>query len=431
MASLTGQTNKQKTTLLIYYQCFLAVAAMLVFFGEVSGILKAYGIGLPLYWLILFLFLAAPLYPLAIKKLKYLPRAIFVWFGIYLAMTSIIVLFMPSSSAPLQQIMEDQIRSMIFVCLMMLIFSEHLVVQQFTKIAALLVTIFNVLLMVAQFLKPTILQEVQDAPGRSGGFYIDPNMASSALNIGLIFSISLIKPKYRLFYALFVLMGNVVTFSRGGMACWFLIVILFTVLKIMPAKQLPLLIGSVLAAAIAVSTQIDNLAYLTTPDGDALFKEGTIERVKFLVNPFAEGEGIEEEEDDSRLLLVQLGWEKFSNSPWYGNGLGSGEHQGVKADLDSAPRSHNVYLDRMIEYGFLGAFIYPLLVLASVWKAQGEHRKYALVFAVYALIWGIFSHTVLTNFFILTSIAFMAVVTKRSRIEHAMEREIDPGFHSY
>ena len=49
------------------------------------------------------------------------------------------------------------------------------------------------------------------------------------------------------------------------------------------------------------------------------------------------------------------------------------------------PRSHNVYLDRMIEYGFLGMFIYPLLILASVWQAQGEHRKYAFVFAIYAL----------------------------------------------
>ena len=431
MTSLTGQTNRQKTTFLVYYQCFLAVAAILVFFTDFAGLLKSYGIGLPLYWIILFVFLAAPLYPLAIKKLKYLPRAIFVWFGIYLAMTSIVVLFMPSSSAPLQQIMEDQIRSMIFICLMMLIFSEHLIVQQYTKITVLLATISHVLLLIAQFLKPTILQEVQDAPGRSGGFYIDPNLASCGLNIGLIFSIGLIKPKYRLFYALLVLMGNVVTFSRGGMACWLLTVLLLTVLKIMPAKQLPLLIGSVVAAAIIVSSQIDNFAYLTTPDGDTLFKEGTIERVRFLVNPFAEGEEIEEEEDDSRLLLVQLGWEKFSNSPWYGNGLGSGEHQGVKADLDSAPRSHNIYLDRMIEYGFLGAFIYPLLILASVWKAQGEHRKYALVFAVYALIWGIFSHTVLTNFFILTSIAFMAVATKRSRIEQAIEREIDPEYHSY
>ena len=428
MTSLSRHINKQKTTFLIYYQCFLAVAAILVFFTELSGILKAYGIGLPLYWLAAFLFLAAPLYPSAIKRLQYLPLSIFVWFGIYLAMTSIVVLFMPGSAVPLQQIMEDQIRSIIFLCLLMLIFSEHRIVQQYTKITILIVTIFNVFLFVAQFLNPSILQEVQDAPGRAGGFYIDSNAASCGLNMGLIFSISLIKPKYRLFYALFVLMGNAVTFSRGGMACWLLIIVMFMVLKILPIKQLPLLFGSILMAAIIVSSQIDNLAYITTPNGDSLFNEGTIERVKFLANPFAEGEGIEEEEDDSRILLVQIGWEKFSNSPWYGNGLGSGEHQGVKADLDSAPRSHNIYLDRMIEYGFLGAFIYPMLILASVWKAQGEHRKYAMVFAVFALIWGIFSHTVLTNFFILTSIAYTAVLTKQSQIEQAIDQKIDPGY---
>ena len=422
MSSLTRQTNKQKTTFLVNYQSFLAIAAILVFFSDLSGIFTAYGIGVPLFWMIGFMFLATPLYPLIFKKLQYLPKSIFVWFGIYLAMTSVVVLFMPSSSAPLQQIMEDQIRSIIFVCLIMLIFSEHLIVQQYTRITILLVSIFNVLLLVAQFLKPTILQEVQDAPGRSGGFYIDPNMASCGLNMGLIFSISLIKPKYRLFYALFILMGNAVTFSRGGMACWLLIVLMFMALKILPVNQLPLLIGSILVTATIVSSQVDNLAFMTTPDGDALFKEGTIERVRFLANPFAEGEGIVEEEEDSRVLLVQLGWEKFSNSPWFGNGLGSGRHEGVKADLDSAPRSHNIYLDRMIEYGFLGALIYPLLIFAAVWKAQGEHRKYALVFAVYALIWGLMSHTVFTNFFILTSITLMAIITKQSRIEEAIEQ---------
>ena len=428
MTSLTGQTNKQKTTFLIYYQCFLAVAAIFVFFTDLGGVLKAYGIGLPLYWMVGFIFLAAPLYPSAIKKLQYLPLSVFVWFGIHLAMTSVVVLFMPSSSAPLQQMMEDQIRSIIFLCLLMLIFSEHWIVQQYTKITILIVTVFNVFLFVAQFLNPTILQEVQDVPGRAGGFYIDPNMASCGLNMGLIFSIGLIKPKYRLFYALFVLIGNVVTFSRGGMACWLLIVVMFMVFKIMPVKQLPLLLGSVLMAAIIVSSQINSLAYITAPNGEPLFNEGTIERVRFLANPFAKGEGIEEEEEDSRVLLVQIGWQKFSDSPWYGNGLGSGEHQGVKADLGSEPRSHNIYLDRMIEYGFLGAFIYPLLIFASVWKAQGKHRKYAIVYAVFALIWGIFSHTVLTNFFVLTSIAYMAVVTKQSQIEQAIERKINPGY---
>jgi len=424
MSSLTRQTNKQKTSFLINYQCFLAVAAILVFFSKLDGVLSAYEKGQPLFWMIGFLFLAVPLYPLILKKFPYLPRAIFVWFAIYLAMTSIVVLAMPSSSAPIQQIMEDQIRSMIFISLMLLIFSEHSIVQQLTKVTILFVTFFNVLLLLAQFVKPTILQEVQDVPGRSGAFYIDPNMASCGLNLGLIFTIGLIKPKYRLIYALFVLAGNAVTFSRGGMACWLLIVLLFMALKIMPVTQLPMLVASVVVAATIISSQIDNLAFMTTPDGDVLFNEGTIERVRFLANPFAEGEGIEEEEEDSRILLLELGWKKFSSSPIFGNGLGSGEHEGMKPDSDKAPRSHNVYLDRMIEYGFLGIFIYPLLILASVWQAQGEHRKYAFVFAIYALIWGIFSHTVFTNFFILTSIAFMAVLSKQSRIERTLEQEI-------
>ena len=424
MTSLTRETPKQKANFLTYYQCFLAVCSIFVFFSSVTVTLNAYGLGVPLFWLIGFLFLAAPLYPQKLKKLNYLPKSVFVWFAIYLAMTSILILASPSPAEPIQQIVENQIRSIIFFTLMMILLSEHLIVHQYTKIAILLVSIFNVFLLMAQFLKPSILLEVQDVPGRAGGFYIDPNMASCGLNMGLIFSIGLIKPKYRLFYALFILMGNAVTFSRGGMACWLLIVLMLMMFKIMPINQLPLLIGSIVTASIIVSSQVDNLAFITTPSGDVLFNEGTIERVRFLANPFAEEEGVEEIEDDSRLVLVDIGWQKFANSPWYGNGLGSGTHSGVKADFGNEPRSHNIYLDRMIEYGFLGVFIYPILVFATVWKARGEHRKYAIVFATFAIFWGVMSHTVLTNFFILTSFAFMAVLTKRSRIEHAEEQEI-------
>ena len=420
MSSLTQPTvDRQKTTFIVKYQCFLAVAAIFVFFIRLDGVLSAYSIGIPLYWLVGFIFLAIPLYFSIARKIKYLPLSVFVWFSVYLAMTSMAILFMPSPTDYIQQIMEDQIRSMIFLCLMLLIFSEHPLVQKSTKVAILLATFFNVCLFLAQFFDPSILQEIQDVPGRAGGFYIDSNTASCGINLGLIFSISLIKPKYRLFYALFTLLGIAVTFSRGGMACWLLIVILFVVLRVIPRRQFPLLIISVLTSATIISTQIDNLAYIKTPSGAELFNEGTIERIEFLTDPFADDETqIEAEESDSRILLIEIGWQKFIRSPWIGSGLGSGSHSGVKPNLGEEPRSHNIYLDRAIEYGFLGILIYPGLILAAIWKAQGETRKYGVVFAIFMLIWGIFSHTVLSDFFLLTSTALMAILSKQSRIEH-------------
>ena len=421
MSSLTQPTNihQPKITFIVKYQCFLAVAAILVFFIKLDGVLGSYGITIPLYWMVGFIFLAIPLYPLIARKTKYLPLSIFVWFAAYLAMTSIAILFMPNPTGDIQQILENQIRSMIFICLMLLIFSEHPLVQKSTKVAILLATFFNVCLFLAQFVDPSILQEVQDVPGRSAGFYIDSNTASCGVNMGLIFSISLIKPKYRLFYALFTLLGIAVTFSRGGMACWLLIVLMFVVLEVIPRRQFPLLIISVLTSATIISTQIDNLAYIKTPSGAELFNEGTIERIEFLTNPLGDDETqIEEGESDSRILLLEVGWQKFVKSPWIGNGLGSGAHSGIKPNLGEEPKSHNIYLDRAIEYGFLGILIYPAFLLATIWKAKGETRKYALVFAIFLLVWGIFSHTVLNDFFLLTSTALMAILSKQSRIEH-------------
>jgi O-antigen ligase len=412
MTNIINNKTKQKNTFIVYYQGFLAVSAILVFFTKLDVYLGNLGIGLPLLWLLAFLFASIPLFFSISNRLKYIPVPIVVWAVGYLVLPLISILI--SSQIPDLQLFENQIRTMIFLLLMLVIFSQHLLVLKWTKQTILLVTVANVLMFIYEFFNPLAFYLIQDAAGRSSGFYSDANSAGCALIIGMILSIDLIKPKYRLFFALFMFIGIATTFSRGAMIGWVIVVLLFMYNRVIPRYQLSLLFVSIFVSITILSSQLSNLANIKTADGTELFNDGTLGRVEFLINPFGQQE---DDSTDGRMHHVEEAWAKFNKQPFVGNGLGSGGSKTYRDSVGNPQRSHNIYLDRMVEYGFLGALIYPFLLLACVWKAQGEHKKYTLPFVTFLLIWGIFSHATMDLFSLLISYAIMANFTQQSRLE--------------
>ena len=411
MTSLTRQETKEKITFMVYYQGFLAVAAILVFSTKLDIYLERQGIGIPLYWMIAFILAAIPLFVTIFKRLEYIPHSVLVWCGVYLALPLISILI--SSQVPNQQFLENHFRDMIFFLLMLVIFSQYTCILKWTKLVILLVTSANVLMYVYEFFNPTAFYLEQHAPGRSSGFYHDANEASWALIAGMIFTIDLIKPKYRIFYALFICVGVTTTFSRGGFLGLGVVILLFILTKVIPRYQIPLLFLSGFMITSILSTQLNNLSHLKTADGTNLFTEDSISRVEFLLNPLSQ----EDNSKDGRLSHVNEAWEKFVRHPFLGNGLGSGENSSHISAAGTAQRSHNIYLDLMVEYGFLGALIYPWLLLAIVWKVQGELKKQAIAFVCFLLIWGFFSHTIISSFNNLISYAWLANITQQNRLK--------------
>lgn len=409
MTSLTGQKTKEKITLIVYYQGLLAVSAILLFSTKLDIYLETQGVGIPLYWLMAFILAALPLFATIFKRLQYIPHSVLVWCGVYLALPLISILI--SSQVPDQQFLEDHFRTIFFFLLMLVIFSQYPCILMWTKRAIFVTTIANVFMYIYEFLNPTAFYLQQHAPGRSSGFYRDANSAAWALIVGMIFTIDLIKPKYRIFYALFICLGITTTFSRGGFVSLGLVISLFILTKVIPRYQISLLFLSGLIAISILSTQLNNLSHLKTADGTNLFTKDSISRVEFLLDPLSH----EETSNDGRLKHVDEAWKKFARHPFTGNGLGSGANTKYIAANGIAQRSHNIYLDLMVEYGFLGALIYPWLLLASVWKVQGELlKKQAIAFVVFLLIWGFFSHTVINSFSSLTIYAFMANIAHQS-----------------
>jgi hypothetical protein len=420
MISLIESENPTKATFITYYQGFLAIAAILVFFTRIDIYLSNHhGFIIPLFWMLGFLVASFPLWISLFSRLDSLSRPLVIWSGIYIAVSFISVFIQPV--LPKQQYLEDQCRTIIFIVMMLGVFAYHPLVTKWIKLTVLSVTLLNIIMFLYEFFNPLAFYLEQRASGRSSGVYEDSNAAGIALIIGMIFTIDLIKPKYRLFYALLILVGIAPTFSRGSIAGWVLIMGFLIVKKIIPRYQTPLLVIFFVVLISILSTQIGNLKYLKGSDGKPLFNKDSLARVEFLINPLAQ-------KDDSKAARedhVKVAWQKFTRHPFIGNGLGSGENTATLSQTGVAQRSHNTYLDQMVEFGFLGVLLFPSLLLVSVWQAEGEFKKQGAAFVIFLSVQGFFSHTLMNEFCSLIFYAIMANLAKHSSLSKVNNIEND------
>jgi len=424
MTSLIEHKNQSTTSFIIYYQGFLAVAAIILFFTRIDVYLQDHTSLIPLYWLMGFLLASLPLLPFLFKKFDGISKNILVWAGAYIALISISILIQANFSD--LQFLEDQFRTIIFLFLMLTIFSYHPLITKWVKLTILSLTFLNVSMFIYEFFNPWAFHEVQRASGRSSGFYDDSNTAGIAIILGMIFTVDMIKPKYRLFYALFVFLGVASTFSRGSIAGWILVVGLFILTKVVPRYQMVFVLLFSMITISILSTQLNSLKYITNADGEALFKEDTLARVEFLINPFEQKDGSQA----SRFSHIEDAWKKFESSPFFGNGLGAGQNTAQITQTGKAQRSHNIYLDLMVEYGFLGALVFPSLLLACVWEAKGQFRKQGIVFVLFLMSQGFFSHTLLSEFCSLIFYAIMSNLTKHSHLESSTNTSVNQLFEN-
>lgn len=399
-------TTNKSHNFLVYYQGALAVAAVIVFFTNINVFLEQWGYGIPLYWLYGFLVASVPLWFFIGSKIKYIPQPMIIWSGVYLAMSSISILILPQ--IPDMQLLEDQIRSLIFLFLMLVLFSQYTMIQIWVRVTVLIISLMNVFNNIYEFFNPYAFGALH-AFGRPAGFYINSNQAGCALILGMIFSIDLIKPKYRIFYALTIGLGIALTFSRGAMLGWLIVVAFMISNQVIPKYQIAYLAIGVATVILVLLSQINNLSDFKAADGTPLFNDDTLTRVEFILDPLSE------KQDTSRVSLAKDAWQSFSKQPFIGQGLGKSANRNYLSSKGTAQKPHNIYLTLMIEYGFLGFFLYPMLLWASIWKIKGKLKTQGLAFVTFLLIWGLFSHTTISSLFTLLSIALMASLTEQSK----------------
>lgn len=400
----------KKISLPPYYQCTLAVGAILVFFTNLDLYLMVTEIipfqRLPMFVIITFSIASIPLLS---SNAKYLPRSVIIWCAGYILVS--LFSYSLSSLKPdeiAHQELENRIISVIFLLLMLLIFSKYYIVQLWARRAVLIAVLWAVVNNIYNLFNPLISGPLGTA-GRSGGFYGDPNMSGAALILGMIFSVGLLQPKYRVPFLSVVAIGVLLTFSRGAILGWLIVVMIFFIARMIPHPRLFYWVVGLGMIVLGLEPLWENSLYLGGLNDFNLLNQNAPEGIeKHLSRLHLEDE---EGSSESRLYVARLAWQQFVEHPLLGNGIGAAQELGVEVS------THNMYLLFITEHGILGIFIFPLLVYLVIQRACGETKHIGFCFAAFILTWGLFSHNILEQRFILIIFSLMAAMSVTSQLE--------------
>jgi O-antigen ligase len=401
--------NAEKHGGLVYYQCVLAIAAVLVFFTNFDTYWEvAIAAPSPKIWVAIFWVAATPLLLSLTTRIAYLSKTTLLWLCAYLGI-SLGSLLLAHDLVGGSEELKNRLFSIGCLIIFMLLFSQYELVQLWVRRTILFVTPINIAANLYGLVRPEHFATIVEsqsilATGRPAGFYVDSNRAGCAVILGLVFGLDLLPPKYRLPLILLSLIGIFVTFSRSAPLIFLVVLAIWFIRREISHKQISLwltLAGIGLTLVLAFSSgdigDLEQSGYLN---------QNTMERITQFQNPLAV-KGL----DDSalgRVKMVEISWEKITESPLIGWGTGYGltlaalhpEYDNIKA--------HNMYIALMLEHGVLGGLIFPALVFATIYQVPTHQRTISLTFASLVLIWGLFSHNVLEHREFLLTFALMS-----------------------
>jgi O-antigen ligase len=350
-----------------------------------------------------------PLLFSAFAQLRYtIPVFLLIWSVAYILVSLFSFLLFLSSKVALKEL-NTRFLAVLFIMIMLLVFSRYNIVQLCTRWAVFIAVLMAALNNIYEFFNPLVFNALNET-GRPAGFYINPNQSGCALILGMIFSVGLLQPRYRVPFVSLIAIGVLLTFSRGAILGWFVVVMIFIIVRVIPRSQLlywVLGIGMIIIGLSSTGGFILNLAQLQEY---GLVNQNILGRLEWAENPSGS-----EDSADSRLEVARLAWQMFTEHPFWGNGIGSTQEWSIEYS------THNMYLYFMADHGILGAFILPLLVYAVTRHAHGESKYIGFAFAAFILLWGLFSHDIISERYILIMFSLMAAMTKKSQLEQRFQ----------
>jgi O-antigen ligase len=126
-----------------------------------------------------------------------------------------------------------------------------------------------------------------------------------------------------------------------------------------------------------------------------------LDRLEWILDPTGRSDFSQEE----RVELLERGWAQFLTSPLVGNGVGSTEL------WEERYSTHNMYVLLASDFGFIGLLILPCIVLAAVGSRAAGFSD-AAVAGQFLLFWGLFSHNVLSEYYLLVVIGLIAALSR-------------------
>ncbi len=396
------------------YHCFLAVLATAIFFTDLDTYVYWAAVSPlpPITWIYVFCVLALPL--MLASPDRCLSKPLLIWGGGYLLLSLGAYVMLSTGNELEVQELRTRILSTIFMVVLMVIFSSQPRVHRWVRwtiVVATCMAVFNNILGASD---PMLFGD-SGVVGRAGGFYVNPNKAGMALMLGIVFGTGVLPGGLRIPFVLACGVGVLLTFSRGAMLIWILLVGWMLFRNQIPHKQ-----------GIGWFTTLMVAGLFTGLQGEEIIRNFNlppqlIERLEWFKNPL-ENKGDSEGSSGARQEMAENAWEMFLQRPFTGYGVGS-------TITWSFPIStHNMYLANMADHGLIGVLLLPGLTLAVVWGAKGLAQSLVPALSATMLIWGIFSHNLLDERYILLSFALMGSMTIASQVSELSQIEPEPDY---
>jgi O-Antigen ligase len=387
------------------YHCLLSLASIALFFTDLDFYVYWAKVSPlpPITWIYVFAVLALPL--MILSPSRGISKPLLLWIGSYLMITVASYVFLSTGNEFEVQELRTRMLSVAFIAVMMVIFSNqsrvHAWVRKLIVIATVIAAINNVL----GASVPDLFGD-SGVVGRWGGWYVNPTKSGMGLMLGLVFGTEVLVPLLRIPYVMLGGVGILLTFSRGAMLMWILLLVWLLVRGKIPHQQTA---GWFLGLIL--------LGLITGLQGEEIVRgfnlpPQIIERLEWFQNPL-ENKGDAEGSSGARMEVAETAWEMFLQRPLTGYGVGS------TVTWSFPISTHNMYLSLMADYGLIGVAMLPTLVWSVVWKARGVAKSLSPSLGGSMLIWGIFSHNILDEFYILMSFSLMGAMTIASQKDRA------------
>jgi O-antigen ligase len=339
-------------------------------------------------------------------------RPLMIW-GAGFLLVSIAWYFPSLQDATAYQEIQTRILSVIFL-LLVLFFCSRPEEQRLARVWIALTTLFSVGLCIYEVFKPLTFSKI---PGRSAALFENANQIGSALVLGLIVSYEVVPRKCRIPFVILIGIAVTSTFSRSAMMGWIIVVAFFAIRGGLGARQMrAILILATVVLGLLVSPFWGEMQMKLEERG--VLDLENVQRLAF----FSQGT-TEDASANERMAVAHEAWRLYTERPLFGYGTGwSRNIPGFDVG------THNIYLAHMVDHGVLGLFIVPLLLVAALWGVNKKTFDVWVPYAVFVLMWGLFSHNVLDERYILLSVSLVAAMVTSARTQRTEERAMERGF---
>jgi hypothetical protein len=296
-------------------------------------------------------------------------------------------------------LIEAQLYSIILIVSLSVIFQNKKIYDAMPKFF-LFISLFIVCFNFYELLNPTTFMKVV---GRSSGTYINPNSCGIALLSFSLIAINHIKSeRNRLIFMMVINLGVFLTLSRAAI----LISILISTIYFIKINKKARYFIAVILVLIYLLPNL--LTTMTNQFNDT----GGNARLSKILNIFNRSQNLNDEiSDDVRARIMINSFDMVLEKPITGNGLGAFRNIQDYGDINE---THNMFLVFAVDYGFIGMLIYPIFIF---FLFNRRSDKFRILFIITFLIWGLSSHNILHQYFL---ILFFTYYVYRNKNENML-----------